>query len=177
MGFKNIDDWKKFTKTLEFPNNIPKAPHFVYEKKGEWISFGHWLGTNRVATNNIKFLDYSKAIKIVHKLKISTNTEWANYCKSGKLPTNIPKAPAQVYKNNGWSSWGEWLGTKRIATKDIAYYNFMEVKKILEANAVKNRMSYFKFIKANNYKLSFPSAPERTYKKHWKGWADFLGKE
>ena len=36
--------------------------------------------------------------------------QWNAYCKSGKKPKNIPNAPNQVYKNNGWVGVGVWLG-------------------------------------------------------------------
>lgn len=25
-------------------------------------------------------------------------------------PNNIPANPSQVYKDKGWTSWGDWLG-------------------------------------------------------------------
>ena len=37
--------------------------------------------------------------------------EWVQWRKSGARPANIPAAPEQVYKYEGWLSWGHWLGT------------------------------------------------------------------
>jgi hypothetical protein len=31
------------------------------------------------------------------------------------LPADVPANPRGVYLNNGWSSWGDWLGTEKVA--------------------------------------------------------------
>jgi hypothetical protein len=178
LQFSNIEDWKKYTKSENFPDYLPKAPHSVYSKKGEWISYGDWLGTNRIATNDIKFKSYDSAVKLVHKLKILTNKEWVIYSKSGKLPADIPKAPAVVYKNKGWKTWGDWLGTNRVSTKENKYFYFKVAKNLLFLNGIKTQMEYHVFRKKNASNCSLPSRPQNTYKnKGWKDWADFLGKE
>ena len=37
-------DWRKFKKSDNFPDRIPRTPEGVY--KDEWVSWGDWLGTN-----------------------------------------------------------------------------------------------------------------------------------
>ena len=61
------------------------------------------------------YLDFKSARKIVRGLKLKNNTEWKAFLKSGKLPDNIPKSPRNIYKNTGWISLGDWLGTGRVA--------------------------------------------------------------
>lgn len=42
------------------------------------------------------------------KSSFQTMREWK---KSKLLPTDIPKSPSTVYKNTGWTSWRDFLGT------------------------------------------------------------------
>jgi hypothetical protein len=39
--------------------------------------------------------------------------EWSVWAASGKRNNDIPSTPYTVYKNNGWKSWPDWLGTKK----------------------------------------------------------------
>jgi predicted helicase len=44
---KSVSEWKIFTKSKNFPNNMPNAPQNTYGKKGTWKSWGDFLGTGR----------------------------------------------------------------------------------------------------------------------------------
>ena len=46
-------------------------------------------------------------------LGLKSETEWRDYCKSGKKPADIPANPHKAYAEAGWTSWGDWLGTGR----------------------------------------------------------------
>jgi hypothetical protein len=64
-------------------------------------------------------MPYKKALKIVRKdaekLKITSEKKWHyKYIANGKKPSNIPSHPQITYKNNVWTSWANWLGTKNI---------------------------------------------------------------
>jgi hypothetical protein len=45
LGFKNVLESRAWTKTDQWPDDIPAAPRAVY--KGEWINWGDWLGTGK----------------------------------------------------------------------------------------------------------------------------------
>ena len=65
--------------------------------KGEWISF-------------------DEAKKLVKKLNIRKKDEWYEFIKTNKntqilIENKIPRNPSTVYKNKGWISWPDWLGT------------------------------------------------------------------
>ena len=77
----------------------------------------------------MKFLPYEETKAIIHKQKLKSLQEWSNYCSSGKKPFNIPRNPASVYKHS-WKSWGDWLGTGRIATQKRKYRPFQEALKL-----------------------------------------------
>ena len=71
---------------------------------------GNWLGTGTVATHLRAYKSFEEARDFVHKLKLKGEKEWRAYCKSGQKPEDIPANPNQVYKQEGWNGFGDWLG-------------------------------------------------------------------
>ena len=108
--FKNIHEWYEFCQSENRPSNLPSNPSSYYKDKG-WVGWGDWLGTGFIATFNRKYRSFADAKKFVHSLKFRQRKDWRNYCKSGNKPDDIPAIPEVVYKNKGWVSWSNWLGT------------------------------------------------------------------
>ena len=63
---------------------------------------------------------FKEARKFARSLNLKSGQEWNEYCKSGKLPDDIPSNPNKSYIN-GWESMGDFLGTGNIATKNRQY--------------------------------------------------------
>jgi len=103
-------EWLNYHKEKKLPNNIPTHPERAYKNKG-WIGIGDWLGTNRVANQFKSFTNYKNACKYAASLNLKSKLEWRSFLKSGKKPSNIPSIPEEHYKDNGWISWPDWLGT------------------------------------------------------------------
>jgi hypothetical protein len=110
LNLKNQKEWSIYCKGGNKPNNIPRTLHGVYKNKG-WISLGDWLGTGAIAASEVKFLSFGEAKKIVHKLNLKSQFEWRLYLRSSAKLNNIPAHPDRSYKNKGWRSWPDWLGT------------------------------------------------------------------
>ncbi len=45
-----------------------------------------------------QFRDFADALEFVRALNLNGQTEWGEYCKSGKKPDDIPATPWNVYK-------------------------------------------------------------------------------
>jgi hypothetical protein len=56
-----------------------------------------------------RFLRSQEARAIVRHLKMKILKEWQAWSKSGRRPSNIPARPDQVYRDDGWISWMDWL--------------------------------------------------------------------
>jgi hypothetical protein len=112
LGIKNQNDWWKYCKSDKKPNDIPSNPE-VYKK--EWKSWGDWFGTDFIATHNRKYLDFELGREKARSLGLKSWKEWNQLGKSGKLPVDLPRHPYNHYKNKGWISNGDWLGTGTIA--------------------------------------------------------------
>jgi hypothetical protein len=63
--------------------------------------------------SKIQYRTYEEAELYAHSLNLKNREEWTTYCKSGLLPDDIPKHPASTYKNKGWISLNNFLGTNR----------------------------------------------------------------
>ena len=106
---KNEKEWKLLAKNHLIPNYIPNRPNRYYKNRG-WISWGDFLGNNRISNNKKTFISYEDFIKWIIKNKISINKhkDWLFFCKSGKRPSFIPSNPEQIYKKNKeWISWND----------------------------------------------------------------------
>lgn len=175
LKLKSSIDWRELDKST-IQSNIPKRPNNYYNEKG-WISWADWLGYKGRRNNNAKYLDYETAKKIIHKLNLKSSTEWINYCKTNKTPVNIPKDPRTVYKNNGWISLGDWLGTGRVADHLKNYLSFEEARDYVRKLNLKNANEWKNYVKINNVQ-NIPKRADGTYENEgWSGWKDFLGTE
>ena len=100
LKLKNGDEWRVFSKSEKFPSDIPANPLTVYKNKG-WKGMGDWLGTGRIACHLRKYRTFNEARKFVRSLNLKSGSEWRAFCKSGKLPADIPAAPRHTYKDKG----------------------------------------------------------------------------
>ena len=146
-------EYKQKYKELGLPSN----PHITYK---EWISWGEFLGTERIYS--ISWLSYEEAKKIAQEANITTQKEYLQKYKE----LGLPSSPHITYKE--WISWKEFLGTGRIYSKSWPSYE--EAQKIAQAVNITTAKEYFQKYK----ELGLPSNPNITYKE-WISWREFLG--
>jgi hypothetical protein len=162
LNLKNQQEWKEYSKSGKRPDDIPSPPNRVYKK--EWVSWGNWLGTGRIADQEKVFRSFEEARKFVQSLNLKGQKEWREYSKSNNRPDDIPSAPEQVYKNKGWSGMGDWLGTRSIATKDIQYRSLEDAKKFVRKLKLKNQKEWLDYCASGDKPDDIPANPWRTYK-------------
>ncbi|MBM3611058.1 MAG: hypothetical protein FJX18_06020, partial [Alphaproteobacteria bacterium] len=174
FGLKNNQEWREFCKSDNLPPNIPKSPEKVYFK--DWQGFGNWLGTGNIAPNLKKFMTYLEAKKFVAKFKLKTQREFKIFCQSPNRPPDFPTSPDKTYKNSGWISYGEFLGTGEIAPQLKQFIDFEQARISIRQLGLKNQKEWFKYCKSGEKNKAIPSNPQNIYKsKGWNGWGDFLG--
>jgi hypothetical protein len=111
LKLRNINEWGLWAHSDARSSDIPISPHTVYKDKG-WINWSDWLGTRNIKGG---YQSFEEARVFVHSLEIKGQTDWKNWAKTNARPINIPANPYQFYKDKGWVSWGDWLGTSSIA--------------------------------------------------------------
>jgi hypothetical protein len=128
-----------------------------------------WLGLHR-------FRSFEAARVFVHRLGLKSAKEWRTYCKSGKKPTDIPSAPHTAYAKDGWSDWGDWLGTETVATSAREYRSFEEARAYVRGLGLKSDLEWREYCKSGNKPVDIPTHPHRSYAQSgWAGVPDWLG--
>ena len=170
LKLKGQVEWKEYCKSSNKPEDIPTAPNQTYKNKG-WVSFGDWLGTGNVANFNKQFRDFKSAREFVRGLKLKGHAEWQEYCKSSNKPEDIPTAPYKTYKNKGWVSFGDWLGTGNVAPKKLSeqYLSFKEareeVRKLAKQYNIRNWEDWKNAVKKGLIPKNIPLNPRQSYGK------------
>ena len=172
LKLKNQEEWRRYYKSTTRPSGIPTNPDKVY--RTEWKGWGDFLGTGRIASQDMKFLSFDRAKEIVHSLGLKTQTEWKEYCKSAKRPKDIPSNPGGTYRTE-WKGWGDWLGTGSIADQYKTYRNFNAARSYIRSLGLKSQNEWREFVRSGKKPCDIPSNAPRTYKKEWKGMGDWLG--
>ena len=175
LGFKNTAEWERYSKTKEKPIDIPACPDHVYKNEG-WIGMGDWLGTGATAPKNRQYRPFDKARSFARTLNLKSGEEWKKYCKKDEKPDDIPFSPNNIYKDKGWISWGDWLGTGRTANQNKQYMPFNEARLFVQAFNFKSRAEYIKHCKKDNSPNDIPATPDQVYQTQgWISWGDWLG--
>jgi hypothetical protein len=93
-----------------------------------------------------------------------------------EMPHNIPKKPDKTYKDDGWISWGNFLGTGLTnREKHISYLTYNEAEKFAHSLKCKKFIDWQYHIDSGNIPKNIPLFPYNTYQnKGWVGWSKFL---
>jgi hypothetical protein len=176
---KSSTQWYNIIKKENLPIFIPASPKSVFQNKG-WISWGDFLGTNSIYLRSVKYISFEDAKKFI-KLNLTQVTnckEWRNAALNNKIPKNIPRRPQRYYKNRGWVSWGDFLGTGVVCTKFVNYIFYKDAKKYIKKyfKNITSEKEWRKNLKNKKIPNNIPGTPQRYYKnKGWISWGDFLG--
>lgn len=60
-----------------------------------------------------EYMNVNESKIFMSKFNLKSKNEWVSFCKNGNRPKNIPSNPFLFYKNDGWISYGDWLGFKK----------------------------------------------------------------
>ena len=172
LNLKYDKEWREFRKSGNRPPDIPSNPNIVYKDSG-WISLADFIGGDRIAERGV-FKSFEVARDFVRKLNLKGQKEWREFRKSGNRPPDIPSNPNIVYKDSGWISLADFIGTK--PGWNNKWMSFEKAREYIRSLNLKSQIDYQKFIKSNPTPNDFPRKVERVYKNNgWLSWGDFLG--
>jgi hypothetical protein len=130
----------------------------------------------RVYLKNSEYLPYGKAKKLVKSYNLKSETEWDGFRQLNKLPHNIPTNPRYVYKESGWISMGEWLGTDYVSPRLRKYRKVKDARKFVRSLGLKSGEEWKEFCNSGELPEDIPKTPSHSYKnKGWISWPDWLG--
>jgi predicted helicase len=119
---------------------------------------------------------FEEARNFVQSLKLKSREEWDAYTKSGKLPKDIPVAVQMIFKDKGWSGYGDWLGTGRIANRSKRFRGFETARRFVQSQNLKSNKEWRAFCTSGHLPEDIPSNPDKGYYDNgWMDWGDWLG--
>ena len=172
LKLKNVTrDWRAYCKSGKKPDDIPTNPPAIYADAG-WAGWGDWLGNGERRPG--QWRDFKDARASVRALRLESGTEWRAYSKSGKKPDDIPANPNTVYADDGWTSWADWLGSRR---RIGGWRSFKEARAFARSLGLKSSDEWRVYCKSKKRPDDIPSHPDGRYANAgWRGWSDWLGK-
>ncbi len=175
LQFRSGNEWQVYCRSGQKPVDIPSNPDKIYRDKG-WTSMGDWLGTGIIHPKDKVFRPYPEAKKYVHELNLGFQKQWREYCQSGEKPADIPSNPNKIYKDKGWVSYGDWLGTGRIAAQVRVYRPYPEAKKYVHGLKLRSNIEWQEYCQSGKKPDDIPAYPNQTYKNDgWVNMGDWLG--
>ena len=167
------DQWRELCVQGKLPSDIPRTPEYVY--KSRWKSWGDFLGTGAVASQNRKYRSFEDARKWAHTKRLKTYKEWETLGKEERLPKDIPTNVKQVYKAK-WIGVGDFLGTGTVATYNRKYRTFTAARKWARGQGLQSETQWREYCKLRGWlPVDIPASVATYYKEEWTTWGDFLG--
>ena len=175
LGLKKREEWLEFCKSGRKPNDMPTKPDKTFKNSG-WSGWGDWLGTGYVASPKRKYRSFEEAREYARSLGLSWWRDWKEHVKSGALPPDIPREPRAVYKDSGWVSVGDWLGTGNVATYKRKYRPFEKAREYARSLGLKSQVEWGPWCRSGERPPDIPTNPWKIYADDgWLGFWDFLG--
>ena len=166
-GIKSIVEFEERRKTDPELQQVPSHPNRTYKEEG-WISWPDFLGTNRVT--KATRLSLAEAKEIVKQKGIKSIVEFEERRKTDQELQQVPSNPHRAYKEEGWISWYDFLGTNRV------WLTLGKAKEIVRQKGIKSGREFRERRKTDPELRQIPSNPNIAYKEEgWISWYDFFG--
>jgi hypothetical protein len=129
---------------------------------------------DRVARANWRAFTQARAF--VRRLGLKSVAQWSAYCKSGAKPHDIPADPQGTYAEEGWSGYGDWLGTGTIAPFLREYRSFEQARAFARSLGLRSQAEWNNYCSSGKKPTDVPNTPAVVYAKAgWAGYGDWLG--
>lgn len=161
------------------PAHIPSNPSITYRGKG-WCGIRHWLGVGppEIGTGTM-MVPFDEARNFARALGLKGVLQWRRYV-AGKMPqlparpANIPSNPNVCYCGEGWTGYGDFLGTGQIAYHRLKKRPFVEAREFARSLNLKNMKVWNAWAESEARPADIPASPARAYRGRWKSWHDWL---
>ncbi|MCH7667139.1 MAG: hypothetical protein IH936_14570 [Acidobacteria bacterium] len=189
LKLRAYSEWKAWCRgelpgKPEKPANIPGQPAGVYSDRG-WKGWGDWLGTGVIAPQNRKWREFESARRFARELGLRGQADWSAWCRGQitgkpKRPLDMPSHPDRAYRNQGWESLGDWLGTGK-RRRGTGWRDFESARRFVRSLRLKGEREWRLWVKGGlpgkrNRPQDIPTNPYKVYSDQgFEGWADWLG--
>lgn len=118
---------------------------------------------------------YEQCRDMIRLEGISSVSQYADWWQLNH-PRGIPKRPDRAYKNSGWVTWNEFLGTdNKFSGVQKTFLPYIQAKKLAQSLKLTGWMDW---LALKNRPEGLPARPDLIYARsdEWEGWREFLGK-
>jgi hypothetical protein len=125
------------------PDDTPSQPHVIYCFRG-FIGYGDWLGHGAIGSRVSPRIHYEEASEYVVPLGITTESDFLDRVAGRRpdlppKPLGLPTCPNRDYAGQGWTNWGDFLGTGRIANMNRVFRPFAEAREFARSLGLRSR--------------------------------------
>lgn len=118
-----------------------------------------------------EYRSFEDARDFVRRLGLKGLVDWRYYCKSGQKPNDIPAAANRIYKDQGWVSWGDWLGKGEKDSRKRKWRSFEDALDYVQGLGLKNQKEWWAYSKSGKKPYDIPASPHTYYR--GLGWISF----
>jgi superfamily II DNA or RNA helicase len=189
LNLASVAEWRRYCRgdietAVAKPYWLPVNPQRYYARKGTWVGWNDWLGTDTIATRERQYRSYDDACDFVHSLGLHSQNDWNNYCRGEKInllprPVDIPVASYDHYSDQGtWRGWPDFLGYKRRSVQGIKM-PFEEARAFSRGLNLTKKRDWDRYIRGElkdkpPRPAGIPSDPYQDYTE-FVNWGDWLG--
>lgn len=174
--FKSRTDFSNFLISEERPSYIHSHPELKYKNSG-WMGWSDFLGVEIIGDSKKQSYGFTEAKRQLKKLKVMSKNNYNELRAKGILNKKFPSSPSRTFRESGWISWGDYLGTNSVQPSDIIYLKFRQARSFARKQGLKSNKEWAPLVLKLKRK-DLPRSPDNVYKNQgWNGWPDFLGKK
>jgi superfamily II DNA or RNA helicase len=132
---------------------------------------------NFKSTGPLNWLSYDEAKEYVRSKNVKTAQEYFKRHKNGEFDFDLPFSINTIYADEGFKSWGDFLGTGSIShsIRKELYWPFKKAREYIRSLNLSNQGEWVKYCSSSEKLLEIPSHPHIIYKKEWLNTGDWLG--
>ena len=149
---ERIVDYFKFKESERIEKSKRGERIFNFEVFSEYIDESELKENLQIKIwdklSRFEWMPFEEAREFVRGLNLKSNTELMDYCRSDKRNPRIPSKPRRIYKDNGWISMGDFLGTFTVAPQLREYKTFEEARVFVSSLSLKNGSDWRNYCKS-----------------------------
>ena len=177
---ERIVDYFKFKESERLEKSKAGERIFNFEVFSEYIDEGELKENLQIKLwdklSRFEWMPFEEARTYIRSFNFKSTNEFRMWKKKSSDIINIPSTPDEIYKDEGWISFGDWLGTGYVATYSREYLPFEKARKFVRKLELKSGRQWKEYCKSGNKPVNIPTAANQIY--NGKGWisiSDWLG--
>jgi len=172
---RSATQWRELHKQGALPIDIPATPYYVH--RAQWKSWGDFLGTGYIASQNRQYRSFEETRKWARAQGLKSYTEWIRLAAEQRLPEDIPTNVKQVYRSE-WQGVADFLGNNYVATYNREYRSFTLAREWARTHGLQSEKEWREHSKRRGWLPDdIPVNAYNVYsdRSEWTSWGDFLG--